>query len=202
MDQVRIGFDLDDTLVYGDIIAEASKRLGLNFSNKDVTSLDLEGIPQTVRELTKKLFSDPEVAALNKKFLPGVQYLLKYLDHDEYAVNIVTARPKHLMPATKSMFKANGVSPHRFKFHFPNVEEDVRLAENRPSKLDVIASLKLHMYFDDAPVYCLQALQAGVQQVFLVTNKHTPWNQEPISPLVRRIKSVVDLNSWEFHNGI
>ena len=203
MEQTKIGFDLDETLVYGDIIKEAGRQLGFICNNSDVTTLNLDGIPPPVRDKAIELFSDPIHAALNKKFLPGIPYLLKYLyDETYFSVHIITSRPEHLLAPTVSMFKASSIIPNRFKFHFPNKEIDIKLTDNRPKKLDIITKLKLDMYFDDAVCHCDEAIAAGVHQVFLVSNKHTPWNHGVIDKRIRRIKSILDLNSWEFHNGI
>ena len=198
---MKIAFDLDETLVYGDIIAEAGRQLGIQCSNKNVTTFDLSGIPKPIKQRAIELFSSVEYAVYKKKFFPGIFYFLDWCS-PYHEIHIITSRPAILRHPTINMFRREGLNLSNIDFHFPNSSKEMKVGDDRPSKLDVFNQLSLDMYFDDSIEYCKEAITAGIEQVFLISNKNTTWNHKKCDQRIRRIKSVVDIEPWEFNNGI
>jgi FMN phosphatase YigB (HAD superfamily) len=184
---MKFCFDLDETLVRGDVITQASRILAAEgkidriFTGKDVTSWDLDGIPECVKEKSYELFEDAWFAVWNKKPIVGVETFLDYLlvrGHDLY---IITARPKKLHEDTIRFMK------ERFKGHkFVNI---ICVDGSNNSKIIELAKLNPDYYFDDNITYCEEARLLGIN-TYMISNEHTPWNHHICHHDITRIKNV------------
>lgn len=176
-------FDLDDTLVFGDIIRDVSSKMvteGLidkTYSNADITHYDLRELPENVRERTKRAFADPEYVWI-KRPIVGCFYFLYYLESSNHTTGIITSRPATILRETLRFLGAR-FSGIKFGagIHFINTENHVDMENVIPAKADKLAELRPDFYFDDNADYCWQAHDLNIG-TFLVSNKQTPWNHE------------------------
>lgn len=175
-------FDLDETLVGGDMISSTSSELLKNgvidrqYTNKDSHHYDLRNLPDLVRVRTIQRFSDPEYVWY-KHPIPGAYYLLRFLELSAHRLGIVTARPIVLRTETVKFIRAR----------FPAIEFDLGINfvnntetvgdKEMPSKVCFLEKNKPDYYFDDNAEYCTQAKSLGIK-TYLISNKHTPWNHE------------------------
>lgn len=175
-------FDLDDTLVCGDIIEDISMKMYSEhkidriYTNNDAKHYDLRDLPMELAERVKKAFADPEYVWI-KKPIKGALYFLHYLYHYKQEVGIVTARP---ITTKKETFKFLAARFHGICFdlgiHFANVQNCIDMV-NLPSKGEILEDIAPDVYFDDNINYCLEAQKLGIK-TYIVSNKFTPWNHE------------------------
>lgn len=177
---MKFVFDLDDTLVAGDIVRDVSSKMLREdlidrvYSNEDLTDYDLRDLPPAVKLRVTKAFADPEYV-WTKKPIVGSYYFLHYLTAMNHEIGVVTARPATNKGETLRFMSA------RFPFidfslgiHVINSENQIDM-KNIPSKKQKLEELNPDFYFDDNAEYCTQAFGLGIE-TFLVSNKQTPWN--------------------------
>lgn len=173
-------FDLDDTLVKGDIIQLVStkmfveKKLDKIYTNADVSSYDLSGLPLVLSSKVKSEFANPE-HVWAKSPIPGANYFLSYLERCNHQIGIVTARPVTTKKETEKFLKArfNGIN-FDLGIWFANHKNEIDMV-NMPNKTTVFYKINPTYYFDDNVEYCEAAQAMGIK-TFLLSNKHTPWN--------------------------
>lgn len=175
-------FDLDETLVGGDLISYTSAELLKKgvidrlYTNKDINYYDLRDLPELLRIRTLERFSDPEYVWY-KHPIPGAYFLLKFLESCNHQTGIVTARPEIIRSET-----------HRFiRARFPDIKFDLGInfinTNKDPdglmgvSKKDYLSRAMPDYYFDDNADHCLAAYELGIS-TYLISNKHTPWNHK------------------------
>ena len=99
-------FDLDGVLLEWDIIIEASillvkeEKINKIYSGRDITSWQLDGVPDCVKEKAYELFNIKKYAVDDKRIIAGVQVFLEYLKYKKHHLSILTARPAALHYAT------------------------------------------------------------------------------------------------------
>lgn len=173
-------FDLDETLVWGDIISLTSAELlrkGIIdrlYTNQDIHSYDLKDLPELLRERIFARFADPQYVWA-KHPIPGVYAFLWFLETKNHETGMVTARPKSIHTETARFMKARfpGIE---FELGLEYVNEDDDL-KDLPSKMTKLKEIAPDYYFDDNARYCAEAKQLNIN-TYLITNKHTPWNHE------------------------
>ena len=197
---MKILFDLDETLYLGDVIKVARERLISEnlvlppYSGADAKDFTFSNFPEILRDKIYELIKDPNVAAIDKKPIFGaytfIYYLKKVLN---CKIGILTARPLQLHEPTKYCLWRD----------FPGIEWDLigfanNTNEHSPSisKKSILESWMPDYYFDDYLGFCGEAAKAGVQNVFLIRNKHTGWNlNKPIcNAIIKPIKSILEFN--------
>lgn len=177
-------FDLDDTLVSGDVVSDTSAKLlsrGLIdrlYTNKDVKNYDLRDLPDLVRIRATQTFSDPD-HVWRKWPIPGVYYFLRTIEACGHQTGIVTARTITTITETIRFINARF---HDIKFalrvNFVNTDDHVDMKSGcMPSKIEMLDKIKPDYYFDDNPDYCLQSKKLGIK-TYLISNKYTPWNHD------------------------
>lgn len=200
----RLAFDLDETLVKGDVIRLASEELYSKrkihkiYSGEDVNNYNLDPLPDVLKCRVRELFLDPEVAEKVKRPIEGTQTLLYYLISRGHSVYILTARPTGVYWSTiksvyniyNSMFDNGNLGTPIITF-FANKCNTCH-PDYPVSKMEVIEELKPDFYFDDNQQHCLEALSAS--NVFLIKNNHTGWNRNFSHPRVTELKSVTNLD--------
>lgn len=175
-------FDLDETLVGGDMISNASSELMRNglidrqYTNKDSLNYDLRDLPDLVRARTLQRFSDPYYVWY-KHPIPGSFYLLRFLEDQGHITGIITARPKPLQLETIRFLRARFPSiAFESGINFVNSTDTVG-DKGMPTKIDFLRKALPDYYFDDCVEYCIQAKSLDIK-TYLISNKHTPWNHE------------------------
>lgn len=180
-------FDLDETLVRGCVITQASRILAAAgeidriYTGKDVTSWELDGLPDRVKEKTLELFNDKHYAVQNKKPIVGVEVFLNYLKTKGHELHILTARPASLHgDTTEYILRVFGVGM------FKQIT-CVDGCNNR--KIMALAKINPDYYFDDNISYCEEARLLGID-TYMISNEHTPWNHYIVHHEITRIKNV------------
>jgi hypothetical protein len=206
---VRLLFDLDETIYMGDVIKVAVQQLddegidlspsqdneGAVYSGETAADYSFSNFPKILRTRILKLFNDPYHACLNKYALAGVFPFLSYAKKvKQWSIGYVTSRPLLLKTPTEFMLWKD----------FPGIEWDGRFFSNSGNSVTSGVSKKKYIekfqpthYFDDHYDYCCEALQAGVQNVYLITNSHTGWNHKHLADLgddIKPIKSILELD--------
>jgi hypothetical protein len=173
-------FDLDDTVVSGDIVSYcAAKLLSRNlidklYTNRDIQNYDLRDLPPLLRERVLQAFSDPDYVWM-KAPIAGAFYFLKSLEANNHKTGILTSRPLLIRDETFRFMSAR----------FPNVQFELGInfactknqadMVNIPDKLKVLKTINPDYFFDDNSEYCVQAKENGIN-TYLISNKYTPWN--------------------------
>lgn len=202
---IRLLFDLDETIYMGDVIKVAVKQMQeenpdnaakyVGYSGETMSDYHLSNFPVDLKERVLKLYTDPYHACLNKYALPGIFPFLSYANKvKQWSLGYVTSRPLLLQTPTEFMLWKD----------FPGIEWDGRYFSNSGNKVTSGISKKYYIekfkpthYFDDHYDYCCEALQAGVQYVYLITNSHTGWNHKHLADLgddIKPIKSILELD--------
>ena len=104
-----------------------------------------------------------------------------YLKHKGHDLYILTARPETLHDATQSYVNYT-FGPTIFK-------EVVCVNGHDQSKIIDLAKINPDFYFDDNDKYCEEARLLEID-TYLVSNEHTPWNNNVIHHDITRIKNV------------
>lgn len=194
---MKFVFDLDEVLVVGDIIEAVSKKLLQEekcdriYTGKDASTLTMTGIPEYVRELVIKAFSDPHYAIHLKSFIPEAYYFLSTLKRQGHQLYVLTARPVHLKSETISSLSLQ-FAPEQFDdIIFANSKNTIDYTDSRPNKKKKLADLKPNFYFDDCIDYCNDAAELDIES-YLISNAHTGWNHDRthLDPRVKVIKHV------------
>lgn len=195
-------FDLDETLVWGDLILHVSAELLKNkvinkqYSNRDSHYYDLRELPEIVRARTIQRFADPDFV-WHKALIPGVYYFLRFLEQAGHYLGIVTARPRTLREETKRFVKARFPSVEfGVGIHFVNDSNTVG-DKGMPSKLDVLRNSEPDYYFDDNVEYCIQAKKLKIK-TYLISNKHTPWNHKFAKEQEAALDPIITLRNVSF----
>ena len=184
---MKFCFDLDETLVKGDVITQASRILLVEgkcdkiYTNRDVTTWDLAGIPKAVKEKTLELFNDPIYAVHKKKLIPGVQIFVNFVKSCGHEVYILTARPESCWEDT-------------IKFIGKTFGDDVFKSVNCvnggfASKLPALAKINPDYYFDDNIGFCEESRKLGIN-TYLISNEYTRWNHKLVHEDIKRLKNI------------
>lgn len=184
-------FDLDETLVGGDLVAIISTSLFKNkvldkvYTNIDVSRYNLDGLPELLKDRVNDAFNDPKFVWY-KHPLPAVNYFLKSLISDNNNLGIITARPDNIKEETLRFLKAR----------FYNIDFSLGIYFTS-DKEQILKSIKPDYYFDDNVFHCIRAKTLGVT-TYLISNKHTPWNHEFAREQLKVINPVKVLRNVAF----
>lgn len=194
-------FDLDETLVTGDLIKRASEDLLIDdkvdkvYTGADIDDFEMSNLPKVIRDKVIQYFSDPIKGCLDKEPVAGVYYFLYYLMLNNHQLGIVTSRPKSLEEPTYYILHRDFRSINfTLGVHFVNMNEVFR-QETKISKKAVISQLKPDFYFDDHIKFCEDAKEYWVPNIYLVSNKHTGWNHKDTQ--FKKIRNVAFLDKKE-----
>jgi len=176
----KVLFDLDDTLVIGDLVQEASFRLWNKtiidriYTQADVRSWDMSNLPDPLRDEILESYSRPSLGVWYKKPMYGVYYFLLALKAHNFSIGILTARPSSLYEETcKYLKQFFPLITFDLGINFCNKEHHQSFS--MPNKKKILEEIMPDFYFDDIVKYCLSANELGIKSI-LVSNGHTPWN--------------------------
>jgi acid phosphatase class B len=206
---MNLVFDLDETLVKGDVIQNVSMDMLLRgeidrvYTGMDVVDFKLTGLPSSLKCKVIKAFSDPVYACFKKEPIPEAYYMIKALldgsGFENTWIYIVTARPKHLYDLTCKQVQSFFDLDASF-IHFANTKTEI-LLDDRPNKSDILKTLEADVYFDDSIEYCNQAVSAGIPDVYLISNSYTGWNQNQ-QELNLNVKVIKNVAQFDYRNII
>lgn len=197
-------FDLDETLVKGDIIKAASEIL-LNedpecldkiYTGEDVSTFQLKNVPTILRDKVMELFSDVRYAVYEKKPIKGAYYLLAGLEKLGHQTGILTSRPMNLYnPTITHLTLYFPFIKFKLGIHFSN-KIDIVNVDAMPKKKNILGLIRPDFYFDDNPDYCISSNELGIR-TFLISNSYTGWNKNVEIKGVKRLKRVGDFDIFE-----
>lgn len=174
---MRFAFDIDETIVKGDIIPQAcdivlaeGHKLDKLYTEADCADFGLSNFPQVLREKIFDMFSDPKYAVWEKVLIEGVYYFLYTLHKMGHEIYLVTSRPASTHEASRKFF--NQKLPFINGLFFSNQQ---LISVDGVSKSKILELLGPDVYFDDAPVYVEEAVSMGIE-TYMVQNKRTSWN--------------------------
>lgn len=159
---MRIGIDLDDTILRNNVIEIASKAYGLDFSKRDVYDWEFSNFPKNVKDLIYLLYKEPSYMVDNAEFINGSIKKLKEWSMLGFEVYIVTNRPMEIRKATIEKFK--------------NLLPITDIYFSNGSKKEILKELNLDVWIDDAPHGILEAIELGIEKVYMVSNLETKYN--------------------------
>lgn len=201
---MKILFDLDETLVEGDIVKLAStklfieKKLDRIYTGQDITNPNLDPLPNNLKILIRHYFADPFVN-YHKRPIIGTDILIYYLISRGHEVSILTARPKTTHGGTLSFVHDhyNSIFTPRkinspIKTYFSNNDNSCD-EHTHISKENLLNELRPDFFFDDRSEHCLEAIDI-VPNVFIIKNKYTGWNRDFKHDKVQELKSVIHFN--------
>lgn len=177
---MNILFDLDDTLLTGDIVAAVStrlfneKKINKIYTNKDIKSYDLLNLPEFVRTAVCEAFNDIELAVNNKIPMKGVSYFIEYLYLKGHSLGTLTARPQKLKDATIKYLQNTFNIKWKLGNYFCNKYDTMNMT-TLPDKASILRSLNPDLYYDDNYDYAKESCEQNIKTI-LISNNHTPWN--------------------------
>lgn len=180
-------FDLDETLVTKDIIEVVSTELFLDkkidriYTGKDTKDFKGSNLPKIVRDKMNEAFCDPIKGCLDKAPIPGAYILLYYLLHAKHhRLGIVTSRPMSLHEPTKYILYRDFYNINfNLGIHFSNKRYN---CYEESSKKEILSDIRARcggfIYFDDNYSHCKEAIKAGADKAYLISNENTGWNKD------------------------
>ena len=171
-------FDLDETLVKGDIIKTVSLDMYFKgelyrvYSGRDISSYNLTGLPENLKEKVLDAFINPKFVYL-KQVINEAYNFLCCLQLYGHSISILTSRSLSIQKETIDFI--NTKFP---RINFLNVEfctNSSITADARISKKEKLLHLKPDFYFDDAIHYCNESANLGIE-TYLISNNYTGWN--------------------------
>ncbi len=160
---MKIGLDLDTTLVDLPVVDRISKELGLNYKDSDPHAWDFSPFPPQYLERAKQLFKDPSFMCELIPY-PGTKNKIKEWAKDGHELILITARSPLVHNGTRKMVNK----------HFPEIKT-IDFVDTGESKKNLFIKYKLDRWIDDAPHEIIHALDLGIR-TFMVCNEVTPYN--------------------------
>lgn len=179
-----IGVDLDSTLIENNICAKAAKKLGYDYTEKDVTDWYYNNFPEDMRTLAIQMFRDPFVMCEDDiRPIEGSQQKITEWTNRGYEIVLITARVAAIHEATIKL--VNRLYPEIKNINFVDFNE---------SKIDVMVRNKVQIWIDDAPHGVIDAMSLHIPTI-LISNNLTKYNwkvrQHPrLHSIVKRIEQV------------
>lgn len=186
---LKIGFDLDDTLVYHSIITKAAKKLGYDdYSDKTFRDWKSTNFPSDLRSLIHEMYNSVEYMCKNTKLIANSQKLIKELSKAGHKIFLITARNKTLKEETIKLVNK----------YFPEIK-DIYFVDIDQTKISYMKKLKLEYWVDDAPHECLNAIGLAIKTI-LISNEKTKynWNMRDNKQLYKVVRGVYNLNKKDF----
>lgn len=169
MKRLTFVIDLDNTMFCNDVVDNACEEAGIPRTSRH----DLKDLPKDVQERCWADFKDQKIMSSLKPFddVIGVDKLLKDKGH---RVIVISSRSHNLYAGTAQMVKR----------HFPYVDELVLIEsfDKKQAYMDHHADVVI----DDHADHVLQALDAGVRYVIMVSNDRTKYNHAHIEEVRSR----------------
>ena len=163
---MNIGLDLDNTLIDTNIVQDVLDDFGIiDITYKDVYHWDLRDLPPEIRTEVFRRYKMPEYNC-NVPAIKGVRRKLNIWKRLGHKLIIITSRPKEIEQETIDMVMKT----------FPVVDKVIVAYDKK--KKDILVEEKIDMFVDDAPHHIEEAIEAKIKYIYLISNKHTPYNYE------------------------
>lgn len=161
---MRIGIDLDSTLVETHAAAVAAAELGYEIGNKDVTRWNHLNFPEDLRKRIMQFFLDPEHMCVLAKPIEYSQETIKKWVNAGHEIILITARAEPIRTATIEM--VNRLYPEIKDINFVGMDQ---------SKINVMLEKNIDCWIDDAPHGILDSLGVNID-TYLISNNYTKYN--------------------------
>jgi hypothetical protein len=162
--KLRIGVDLDSTLIKMKAVEIASKQLGYPFTDKNAVVWNHHNFPEDLRAKIFSLFEDPKIMCENAWPIEGAQTRITQWTRAGHEVILITARNQSLHEGTRALVRE----------HFPEIT-DVNFVGQTESKKSLMSEKKLDLWVDDAPHGVEDSLSLGIE-TYLISNNYTKYN--------------------------
>lgn len=178
---MRIGIDLDTTLIKLPCIDIASEELGYKFKEQDNLDWNFSIFPENLRQRVYQMFSDPEIMCDKITPLEGSQNKIKEWKEAGHEIILITARVSEIRPKTIEMVN-----------HFYPEIENINFVGFNESKLNLMLELELDIWTDDSATGVLDSLNLGIK-TYMISNKYTKYNWH-LRDRVEWFKAVKDIS--------
>lgn len=184
-----IGIDLDTTLVGSNILIEdTSKKLGYNYTLKDITDWHFDCFPEDLRNELFKRFTMKEYMC-NKKYMPpieGANRKLREWKKQGHKLILITARARQIRFETRKMINK----------YFPKFNKIIFVNMGKPKK-NIFKREYLTHWIDDNADDCKAAVDMNIE-TYLISNNYTHynWNMRKYKN-IKTVKSINDIKLKE-----
>lgn len=177
---MRIGIDLDSTLIKLPVYDIVSQEFSQDVKEEDNKDWHLTVFPDQIRHRIYQLFADPVAMCEKVEPLKGANEKLLQWEKEGHDIILITARSLAIGRQTIKMVE-------RF---FPMIK-DINLVGLGSSKESVFKSKFIDVWIDDNPYDIMMAKDLGIRTI-LISNKYTKYNHH-IRDRVEWVKAVKDI---------
>jgi uncharacterized HAD superfamily protein len=160
--EIRVGVDIDNTLIYIPVIAYINHKFGTSYTDADFKEWDLSNFPVEIANEVKFQFTNPEFMCKTRGYIwsyPTVR--------DWHASGIklyaITRRAPNLFRDTR----------YQIEREFPGIFEDVFFVSPTDSKARLLRKVEADIHIDDYDVD--DTIRSGIK-TWLITNESTTYN--------------------------
>lgn len=166
---MRIGIDLDSTLIIGRAIDFAAKDLGYEFKEEHNVDYGLSYFPEDMRQRVFEMFEDPKIMCDLVEPIEGSQETIKKWNAEGHDLILITARNLNIGKETIELVKRL----------YPEIK-DINIIGMSISKEACFISKFLDVWIDDNPRDLIIAKKLGIRTI-MISNKYTKYNQKLIN---------------------
>lgn len=177
---MRIGIDLDSTLIKLPVYDIVSEEFSQSVKEEDNKDWHLSVFPDQIRHRIFQLFTDPVAMCDSVEPIEGTQETIEKWSSEGHDISLITARDLSIGLKTIKMVN---------KF-YPSIK-DINLVGMGTNKESVFKIKFLDVWIDDNPVDLLSAKKLDIRTI-MVSNKYTKYNHH-IRNEVEWYKSVKDI---------
>lgn len=161
-----IGVDLDSTLIKMTVCGKAAKKLGYDYTDKDVIDWYQSNFPEDMKNLIFEMFQDPDMMCEDVEPIEGSQDKIKEWTDAGHKIVLITARGDVLKESTIKFIN----------LLYPEIE-DINFVGFNESKLDTLVQKNVQIYIDDAVHNVMDSISLNIPTI-LISNKFTKYNWE------------------------
>lgn len=160
--EVRIGIDIDNTLVHIPVIAYVNRKFGTDYKESDFTEWGLTNFPKEIAEDVRMQFTNPDFMCRARGYIWAFPTVRDWAAQG-YKLFGVTRRTPNLIRGTYDQIERE----------FPGLFQDIFFVNPSDSKARFLKKIDAEVHIDDWDVE--DSLRAGIK-TWLITNEHTAYN--------------------------
>jgi hypothetical protein len=162
--EIRIGVDVDNTLVHIPVIEYVNQKYGTDYKTGDMLDWEMTNFPANIREDVLRQFKNPDFMCRCRGYY-GAYGKLRDLHAAGVKLWAITRRDPCLINGTYS----------QIDMEFPGVFEDVFFVKPEQSKTLYLKHIRADILVDD---YDIEDAVRDGYKVWLITNEHTTYNHK------------------------
>ncbi len=171
-----ICFDICDTLVHNDILANAMMSAGYDYFDPN-THIEFDhskmDIPIEVATAAFTGYNNPELMGAMIPTESAVDTVMHFHEVGDITVSVTSRHRDKVKTSTDAMISR----------WFPQIKNIVYTSGK--SKQEYFESLDVDVVFDDSPEAIVDAINAGVPEIYYVSNEQTRHNHEAVFQFVK-----------------